>query len=850
MTLFISLLTVMMSVLGAHSQRTLADIDYELQREVEITEQELTHYYTQYAKDYQKFKNELKRVNIIKLKFYSCDYDKAYDLCYILHEISYWYDIIEERSKPDESKTEMLNRKIKRLSMQLEALRRLRPSLPPIPEVADSIGDYANDSLLSRLYSIGQYSGKNLGGLDDWYVLDEEDQEVRARCVKSGRRLIKIYRLYLQKDSLLAENYKSLLNEFNKTYWESRYTFRFLQKDFFTKHDLPFLYLIANYDKIVHDYKNEVNRCGEWNKNHTNDILWIIPVELLCGLLFAFIIYHLLLILCKKNNKWKDTLCRRKRLFISAINSFLWLTFMVLNLIYLPVEFRLSSGVNILIYFLFIIAIQFSLIVLDKDSQMKWSVAMYMPIAVACLINMLLRLFFVSDAILNIVLCPTLFVILGWQFDSLRRGWNKVEKVDAMLCLGSCAVLLALFVASFFGFIYMAAGVLFWWQCMIMLFLYIYMAIVLVDRFGKTIIINRKRNYYAAIGYVDANVEKSDLIQITWLYEFIRKALIPVMIVCALPFCIYLSMDFYNAGEWFTYELMKIRTSVNIDGAKYLELSWFNITMTFSLFFVFKYIVYFVSCIYRQIKTELVRRKRGLEHMDEEMLNFSIGNNIISMFFWAFYITLICLLLHIPMKSLTFIFAGLATGVGFALKDVINNMFYGMQLMAGRLQVGDYVVCDGYRGAVKSISYQTTQMLTEEGAMVNFGNADLFSKNFQNLTRHNPYELSRVTFYVLYDADLKKVERIAKEATKELNSIDKLGRPLLSPINDVVVEFREMGTLSLEMAVKFGVLAEKRTAFLPVVRKAVFLKLDKENLLYTNVSVKDIYKKMIDNIDI
>ena len=101
-------------------------------------------------------------------------------------------------------------------------------------------------------------------------------------------------------------------------------------------------------------------------------------------------------------------------------------------------------------------------------------------------------------------------------------------------------------------------------------------------------------------------------------------------------------------------------------------------------------------------------------------------------------------MLHIPAGAIETVSAGLAAGLGFAMKDLLENFFYGISLMSGRVRVGDYIECDGIRGKVESITYQSTQIITSDGSVMAFLNSALFNKNFKNLTRNNSYEFVKL----------------------------------------------------------------------------------------------------------
>ena len=56
--------------------------------------------------------------------------------------------------------------------------------------------------------------------------------------------------------------------------------------------------------------------------------------------------------------------------------------------------------------------------------------------------------------------------------------------------------------------------------------------------------------------------------------------------------------------------------------------------------------------------------------------------------------------------------------------------------MTGRVKIGDLIVCDGIRGKVTSISYTSTMVTAMDGSVIAFTNSQLFTKNYQNMTRN------------------------------------------------------------------------------------------------------------------
>ena len=119
------------------------------------------------------------------------------------------------------------------------------------------------------------------------------------------------------------------------------------------------------------------------------------------------------------------------------------------------------------------------------------------------------------------------------------------------------------------------------------------------------------------------------------------------------------------------------------------------------------------------------------------------------------------------------IFAGLSTGLGFASKDILENIYYGVSLMMGRVKVGDYIICDGTRGKVSSISYTSTMLEAIDGSVIAFQNSQLFSKNYKNMTKNHGYELDALEVGVAYGSNIKEVKQILLKELLKLDCINK-----------------------------------------------------------------------------
>lgn len=134
-----------------------------------------------------------------------------------------------------------------------------------------------------------------------------------------------------------------------------------------------------------------------------------------------------------------------------------------------------------------------------------------------------------------------------------------------------------------------------------------------------------------------------------------------------------------------------------------------------------------------------------------------MSKNVIQVLLWGIWLLFSLSILHISVTWLIAISGGLSTGIGFASKDIIENIYYGASLMTGRMKVGDWIQVDGTMGKVTSISYTSTLIESQFGEMIAFQNSQLFTKNYKNMTRNHGYVLAVVPYGVAYGSNLKEV---------------------------------------------------------------------------------------------
>ena len=150
------------------------------------------------------------------------------------------------------------------------------------------------------------------------------------------------------------------------------------------------------------------------------------------------------------------------------------------------------------------------------------------------------------------------------------------------------------------------------------------------------------------------------------------------------------------------------------------------------------------------------------------------------------------------------------------MKDILENIYYGISLMAGRVKVGDWIECDGTKGKVSSISYTSTMLEAIDGSVIAFTNSQLFTKNYKNLTKNHGFVLAQLPFGVAYGSNIKQVTKLVEDA------VLKLHHQWLDPEKRVKVVFRELGDSSINFTLLCWVDAVKQIYVVSDVMQTIY----------------------------
>jgi small-conductance mechanosensitive channel/molybdopterin converting factor small subunit len=465
------------------------------------------------------------------------------------------------------------------------------------------------------------------------------------------------------------------------------------------------------------------------------------------------------------------------------------------------------------------LAILISLLIRIRGDQARASLRIYIPTLLLAFACILMRAIFLPASAVPLFFPAALLLFIVWQSIMNIRCRPDVSRTDLRYMWVSVIVMSVTGALSMAGYSMIGVLLITFWTFLLALLHTITTLYYLMMRYYDDRVIRQKARYHQENPKLPLN-DKDAFIEVTWLYDLLRMVVVPIITIYSFPLSVLLTSRAYQLSLTGA-DLMKLPL-LRREGYESFTLS--NILLVLALFFLFRYLIYLVKAMFRVFKLRNMIDERGDDAVPikESDVNLSLPNTIFSLLGWLMYLIIAFSILHLPMKALTYITTGLAAGVGFALKDLINNFFYGIQLMAGRIRIGDKISCDGVRGIVKRVSYQTTQVEDEDGSLIAFTNTDLFTKKFRNLNTGRNYEFIKMPVSVRYGTDIEMARQVILEALKPLMTKDKVGRDIVDPSFPVDVRFDSYGDSSVNLVVALYTTVETHYTFPARAKEAIY----------------------------
>ncbi len=809
--------------------QTLSVLRYELSGAYRNSERMAQRMKGSGERQHARLVRMMQQSNELSLMLYSQKQDYTFDMTYALNEVSRQYDEFSSRRLPFDDIVKRLDIDIDRYSRLIHTLKSLPPS--STVEYLDSLG---NVVVLDASVHVGRHSGleRRFEQRENAFQLDSLGQSDRDSCIFYAQRLLDIS--IAQKERLVTDSthYQQTASMLKSAYDYAQQRYKNVQNKIFIEGQTGYLTLLKSFKRYWRQASMDAKDKYSLNQ-HAVHSQWRGPMVVGFSLFVLFyLIVSVVVSVVVVNFLIKRTrIFKRERFLKNRFTSILISTVIIFALsIMLASAFStqhfFSMASKILVEFAWMLAAIFTSLIIrvDEDSVRK-GIGLYLPTLLMCLIIISFRIAFIPNSLINIIFPPILLIFTVFQGLSLKRFRKVLPQSDMVFGWVSLLVMVITTVIAFYGYVLLGVQLLIWWFFQLTLLQTISAVYDILNMYYDKHIRDTKLRYIQDHPDMPHRTDE-DMIAVTWPHAFIKQALLPVAIVVSVPLSIYMASGVFDLTgifkEYFSYPFL------NVEG--YISLSFYKIVMVLGLYFIFRFLNYFMKAWYRQYKIRSILKNSSVKVLNENQVNFTLAANVIGIILWGIYVISLFIILKIPTTAVKVIGAGLATGLGFAMKDILNNFFYGVQLMSGRLRVGDYVECDGIRGKVDSITYQTTQIVAGDGSVMAFPNSTLFNKNFKNLTKNHSYELLSFPVGVKYGVDVNEVRQIIIDAILPLQKKDKYGRDILDPKFGVQIRFQDFGDNSVNLSVVQFVSVEEKFAYASRAKEAIYNALNEHGI--------------------
>jgi small-conductance mechanosensitive channel len=609
------------------------------------------------------------------------------------------------------------------------------------------------DSLIGSLEKMMRFTQMDSRARIDCNVCLTLATNIRKSMMENREAMKEYERLY----KFTEQRLKNLNDYANKRYNEIQSNiFRNGGENYFSILSSLQQNVMATAETVSDKYRPMKRFHSQWDSKIILDLFLSIFVFAVVSILLNLLVFRLLM-----PQRFRTESFRKKRTCIIMTTTTLTFAVIVAFL-------RASSDQNFLImasdllveYAWLLGVILISLLLRVEGDQIKSAFRIYAPLIVMGFIVITFRIVLIPNDLVNLILPPILLICTLWQWSVIRRHNGRIPRNDMFYTYISLAIFIASTVCSWMGYTLLSVQMLIWWIMQLTCILTITCLTVWMKK------------------YSDSHHIYQRPVTQTWFFRFVYRVVLPVLGLFSIPLSIYMAADVFNLSD-LTWTIF---TKHFID-EKNFSISIFSIIQVAELYFLFGYL--------NRISLDFLRLHFKQKNIHNAGSREVMGKNVLQVLIWGIWL-LICLsILHVGGTWLGYIAGGLSTGIGFASKDILENLYYGINLMAGRVKVGDWIECDGIKGKVSSISYTSTMLEAIDGSVIAFTNSQLFTKNYKNLTKNHGYVLSLIPFGVAYGSNMKDISQIVEKAVLDLHHKD------LDPERNVKVVFTEFGDSSI-----------------------------------------------------
>jgi len=661
---------------------------------------------------------------------------------------------------------------------------------------------------------------------DEPLYLTGQQLEDRKACLTYAETLRDNMLQFLE--SLEAEStyYKSVQEKVKRLNGFAQARYKMLQDNIYKNGGRSYFSILGNLPRYIMQARSATSTKYKPFKGKESQSEWrgmlgvfisiFVVLYLSIALFITYIILHWLL-----PRRWRGPEYKERRQMLTLVLG-TGLFAVIVMIIRSLVSFNfvhMSTGLIINMAWL-MEAIFLSLYVRLKGRQMLQAAMIYMPLMLLSFIVIMFRIILIPNVLLNLVFPPILLIFTLWQLWMAERHRKGLPLLDIIYSYITSIAMVVACIVAWVGFTLMAVQIMVWWTFQLAAITTITCFYDLMEMYEDKRLLKRIVSDNADdVAAARRLMKQGEYITKTWLYDFVNRTAVPILAVGSVLLSIYWAAGIFEM----TSVCQKAFYTNFINEKDLVQVSLFKLCQVTALWFIFSYINYAIRSFYASYRKQTAS--------PDEVLNLTLARNIIAILTWGLYFIIVLVILNVPKSGISIVTAGLATGLGFAMQDLIENFFYGLSLMTGRLRVGDYIECDGIMGRVESITYQSTQVITADGCVIAFLNKALFSKNFKNMTRNHSYELISIPVGVAYGTDVEAVRQTLVQALKPIcQQTNAAGMPMTDPDRPVQVRFADFGDSSVDLKILVWMLVEEKYALTARIKESIYNTLNENNI--------------------
>lgn len=834
--------------------RTLGVLKAELKDNYERQQMFMSMYEQRGARQHQMLVSYMQQCEQISLMLYSQSAENTFDMAYACQQATNLSQDLKRRN----SRMHQYDKIIVQLRQEIERYDALIQSLKSMPPVsardADSVVSVYDSILMQAIDSLAEKADSIKAVRDTIKGKPEAVGQTRGKGPKESREDTG-HPLYLRGQELLdreeclkyAESIKANLQRFldsmenENTYYQSvtakvaeidsfaQERYKVLQSDIFKNGSENYFEVLAHLPMYVlraqmavrQKYKPFAGHDRTFSEWRGATVLFISVFLVLYLCLALLVSYAALRWLLPKRWRGHDFKLRL-RMLNNVVGIALFAV--VVMVVHASTNHNfVAMGTGLVINMAWLMEVIFlSLYIRLHGEEMRHAAIIYMPLMLTAFIVILMRIVLIPNMLVNLVLPPLMLALCVWQLVVTKRHRSHLPVLDMVYIHLTTIAMVVCTVASWSGYTLLAVQILVWWTFQLAAIMTITCLYDLMGMYERKVLV--KRLAAGRSGGVGADalseqeresilqaMRRGDFIGQTWFYDLMRRTFLPIMGVASVL------LSFYWAAQIFEMTSLceKIFLTDFVKQSNLIRLSLYRLCLVAALWFVFRFLNYGICGLYTHTRRTLIATG--------QTLNVTLARNVIAILCWGAYLLITLAVLEVPKSGISIVGAGLATGLGFAMQSILENFFYGINLMAGRVHVGDYIECDGILGKVESITYQSTQIVTADGSVIAFLNSALFSKNFKNMTRNHRYELVKIPVGVAYGSNVQQVRQMLVQAITPLcGQTDAEGHSVARTDVPVNVVFANFGDSSVDLLVCIWMRVEDKIALTAKVRETIY----------------------------